>query len=64
MVPVNPRESTVLGRTCYPSLAAIPAFFLARRVVRDQVLADFGELWPNYDDLTLFELSVTDDGRP
>ncbi len=27
-------------------------------VVRDQVLADFGELWPNYDDLTLFELSV------
>jgi hypothetical protein len=29
-----------------------------RRVVRDQVLADFGELWPNYDDLTLFELSV------
>jgi hypothetical protein len=29
-----------------------------RNVVRDQVLADFGELWPNYDDLTLFELSV------
>jgi hypothetical protein len=28
------------------------------RVVRDQVLADFGELWPNYDDLTLFELSM------
>jgi hypothetical protein len=27
-------------------------------IVRDQVLADFGELWPNYDDLTLFELSV------
>ena len=27
-------------------------------VVRDQVLKDFGELWPNYDDLTLFELSV------
>src|SRR4029077_11458934 len=25
VVPVNPRESTVLGRTCYPSLAAIPA---------------------------------------
>jgi hypothetical protein len=29
-----------------------------RNIVRDQVLADFGELWPNYDDLTLFELSV------
>lgn len=27
-------------------------------VVRDQVIADFGELWPNYDSLTLFELSV------
>lgn len=27
-------------------------------VVRDKVIADFGELWPNYDDLTLFELSV------
>ena len=25
VVPVNPRESTVLGRTSYPSLAAIPA---------------------------------------
>lgn len=29
-----------------------------RNIVRDQVLADFGELWPNYDDLTLFELSA------
>jgi hypothetical protein len=27
-------------------------------VVRDQVIADFGELWPDYDSLTLFELSV------
>jgi hypothetical protein len=27
-------------------------------VVRDQVIADFGELWPDYDTLTLFELSV------
>lgn len=27
-------------------------------VVRDQVIADFGELWPDYDQLTLFELSV------
>ncbi len=27
-------------------------------VVRDQVIKDFGELWPNYDDLTLFELNV------
>jgi len=27
-------------------------------VVRDQVIADFGELWPNYDTLTLFELCV------
>jgi len=27
-------------------------------VVRDQVLKDFGELWPNYDDLTLFELNM------
>ena len=27
-------------------------------VVRDQVIADFGELWPDYDNLTLFELSV------
>jgi hypothetical protein len=26
--------------------------------VRDQVIKDFGQLWPNYDDLTLFELSV------
>ena len=24
VIPVNPRESEVLGRTCYPSLAAIP----------------------------------------
>jgi hypothetical protein len=30
----------------------------AWNVVRDQVLADFGELWPDYDTLTLFELSV------
>lgn len=27
-------------------------------VVRDQVLTDFGQLWPNYETLTLFELSV------
>ena len=27
-------------------------------VVRDQVIKDFGELWPNYDDLTLFELNI------
>jgi hypothetical protein len=26
--------------------------------VRDQVIADFGELWPDYDGLALFELSV------
>jgi hypothetical protein len=26
--------------------------------VRDQVIRDFGELWPDYDTLTLFELSV------
>ena len=26
--------------------------------VRDQVIADFGELWPDYEGLTLFELSV------
>ena len=27
-------------------------------MVRDQVIKDFGELWPEYDTLTLFELSV------
>jgi hypothetical protein len=27
-------------------------------VVRDKVIADFGELWPDYGALTLFELSV------
>lgn len=27
-------------------------------VVREQVIADFGELWPDYERLTLFELSV------
>lgn len=27
-------------------------------VVRDQVIADFGQLWPEYDKLTLFELSL------
>ena len=26
--------------------------------VRDQVIADFGQLWPDYESLTLFELSV------
>jgi hypothetical protein len=26
--------------------------------VRDKVIADFGELWPDYDTLALFELSV------
>jgi hypothetical protein len=26
--------------------------------VRAQVIADFGQLWPDYDKLTLFELSV------
>jgi hypothetical protein len=25
-------------------------------IVRDQVIADFGELWPGYESLTLFEL--------
>ena len=29
-----------------------------RGIVRDQVLADFGALWPYFDELTLFELSV------
>jgi hypothetical protein len=28
------------------------------QVVRDQVITDFGQLWPDYDSLTLFELSV------
>jgi hypothetical protein len=27
-------------------------------IVRDQVVTDFGQLWPDYDSLTLFELSV------
>ena len=27
-------------------------------VVRDQVIADFGQLWPDYESLTLFELSL------
>ena len=27
-------------------------------VVRDQVIADFGRLWPDYEKLTLFELSL------
>lgn len=27
-------------------------------IVRDQVVKDFGELWPDYDTLTLFELSM------
>jgi hypothetical protein len=27
-------------------------------IVRDQVIADFGELWPDYERLNLFELSV------
>jgi hypothetical protein len=27
-------------------------------VVRDQVIADFGRLWPDYGTLTLFELSL------
>jgi hypothetical protein len=30
----------------------------ARDVVRDQVIADFGRLWPDYESLTLFELSL------
>ena len=29
-----------------------------RGIIRDQVLADFGALWPYFDELTLFELSV------
>ena len=29
-----------------------------RGIVRDQVLADFGALWPYFDELTLFELSL------
>jgi hypothetical protein len=28
------------------------------RIVHDQVIADRGQLWPDYDHLTLFELSV------
>jgi hypothetical protein len=28
------------------------------KTVRDQVIADFGQLWPDYERLTLFELSV------
>ena len=31
---------------------------VTRGIVRDQVLADFGALWPDFDELTLFELSV------
>jgi hypothetical protein len=27
-------------------------------IVRDQVIEDFGQLWPDYESLTLFELSV------
>jgi len=29
-----------------------------RGIVRDQVLADLGALWPDFDELTLFALSV------
>ena len=28
------------------------------QVVRDQVIADLGQLWPDYDSLSLFELSL------
>jgi hypothetical protein len=30
----------------------------AKKVVRDKVTADFGEPWPDYDSLTVFELLI------
>jgi len=38
--------------------AAEVADAATQRRVRDQVIKDFGELWPDYDEHTLFELSV------
>jgi hypothetical protein len=50
-----PREDdgfAVSGRAAEVSDAA------AWNTVRDQVIADFGKLWPDYESLTLFELSM------
>jgi hypothetical protein len=39
--------------------AAEVADTATQQIVRDQVIKDFGELWPDYDKHTLFELSVS-----
>ena len=39
--------------------AAEVADSATQQIVRDQVIKDFGELWPDYDEHTLFELSVS-----
>ena len=35
VVPVNPRETSILGRACYPSLAAIPGGLEVVNIFRD-----------------------------
>ena len=51
-----PREDDGFAVTGRVTETADPG---AWQVVRDQVIADFGQLWPDYDSLTLFELSLS-----
>jgi hypothetical protein len=50
-----PRQDDGFAVTGQAAEIADPAL---GQVVRDQVLRDFGQLWPDYDKLALFELSV------
>ncbi len=50
-----PREDDGFAVTGQAAETADPGTW---QVVRDQVIADFGQLWPDYDRLTLFELSL------
>ena len=72
VVPVNPREDTILGRTCYPDLAAVPGHIDVVDVFRDpsavpdiaaesvRIGADF--LWLQYDVISDAGVAIAEAG--
>ena len=72
VVPVNPRESQILGETCYPSLSEVPVpvdivnVFRAPQalpaIAREAVDARAGALWCQFGVINAEGASIAEDG--
>ena len=72
MIPVNPRESEILGETCYPSLPDVPVpvdivnVFRAPDalppIARDAVAINAGALWCQFGVINAEGAKIAEDG--